>query len=48
MKNNLIQMELGVSNNKIIIMRINDVDYILLIDLAKNSNTENPTNVIIS
>ena len=46
MKNNLIQTELDV-NNKIIVMRINDVDYISLTDLAKYSNPENPANVII-
>lgn len=46
MKNNLIQTELDV-NNKIRVMRINDVDYISLTDLAKYSNPENPANVII-
>lgn len=47
MKNNLIQTELDVNNNKIRAMRINDVDYISLTDLAKYSNPENPANVII-
>ena len=47
MKNNLIQTELDVNNNKIRVMRINDVDYISLNDLAKYSNPENPANVII-
>lgn len=47
MKNNLIQTELDVNNNKIRVMRINDVDYISLTDLAKYSNPENPSNVII-
>ena len=47
MKNNLIQTELDVNNNKIRVMRINDVDYISLTDLAKYSNPENPANVII-
>ncbi len=47
MKNNLIQIELDVNNNKIRVMRINDVDYISLTDLAKYSNPENPANVII-
>ena len=28
-------------------MRINDIDYISLTDLAKYSNSENPANVII-
>lgn len=47
MKNNLIQIELDVNNNKIRVMRINDVDYISLTDLAKYSNPDNPANVII-
>lgn len=47
MKNNLIQTKLDVNNNKIRVMRINDVDYISLTDLAKYSNPENPANVII-
>ena len=47
MKNNLIQTELDVNNNKIRVMRINDIDYISLTDLAKYSNPENPANVII-
>ena len=47
MKNNLIQTEIDVNNNKIRVMRINDVDYISLTDLAKYSNPENPANVII-
>ena len=47
MKNNFIQTELDVNNNKIRVMRINDVDYISLTDLAKYSNPENPANVII-
>ena len=47
MKNNLIKTEIDVKNNKIGIMRIGDVDYISLTDLAKYSNPENPANVII-
>ena len=47
MKNNMIQTELDVNNNMIRVMRINDVDYISLTDLAKYSNSENPANVII-
>ena len=47
MKNNLIQTELDVNNNKIRVMKINDVDYISLTDLAKYSNPENTANVII-
>ena len=47
MKNNLIQTELDVNNKKIRVMRINEFEYILLTDLAKYSNSENPANVII-
>ena len=47
MKNNLIQTEFDVNNNKIRVMRINDVDYISFTDLTKYSNPENPANVII-
>ena len=41
MKNNLIQTELDV-NNKIRVMRINDVDYISLTDLARYADAEEP------
>lgn len=47
MKNNIIKTEIDVKNNKIGIMRIGDVDYISLTDLAKYSNPDNPANVII-
>ncbi len=47
MKNNIIKTEIDVKNNKIGIMRIVDVDYISLTDLAKYSNPDNPANVII-
>ena len=47
MKNNLVKTEIDVKNNKVGIMRIGDVDYISLTDLAKYSNPENPANVII-
>ena len=46
MKNNTIQTEMDVNNNKIKVMRINDVDYISLTDLAKYSNPEDPSGVI--
>ena len=38
---------MDVNNKKIKVIRINDVDYISLTDLAKYSNPENPANVII-
>ena len=47
MKNNLAKTEIDVKNNKVGIMRIGDVEYISLTDLAKYSNPENPYNVII-
>ena len=47
MKNNLVKTEIDVKNNKVGIMRIGDIDYISLTDLAKYSNPENPANVII-
>jgi len=46
MKNNLIQTEIDVNNNKIGIMRIGDVDYISLTDLAKYANPKDPSGVI--
>ena len=47
MSKDLVKTEINVINNKIGIMRIDDVDYISLTDLAKYSNPENPANVII-
>lgn len=47
MSKKLVKMEINVIDNKIEIMRIGDVDYISLTDLAKYSNSENPANVII-
>ena len=38
MKNNIIKTDIDVINNKISIMRIGEVDYISLTDLAKYSN----------
>ena len=46
MKNNLVQAEMDVNNNKIRVMRVNDVDYISLTDLAKYQNSEDPSGVI--
>ena len=46
MKNNLIKTEINVIENKIGIMRIGDVDYISLTDLAKYQNPEDPSGVI--
>jgi len=46
MKNNLVKVEINVKNNIIGIMRINDIDYISLTDLAKQANPEDPSGVI--
>jgi len=42
MKNNLVQTEIDVNNNKIGIMRIGEVDYISLTDLARYADSEEP------
>jgi hypothetical protein len=47
MSKDLVKTEINVIDNKIGIMRIGDVDYISLTDLAKYQNPENPANVII-
>lgn len=47
MKNNLIKTEIDVNNNVIGILRIGEIDYISLTDLARYSNPEKPANVII-
>lgn len=47
MLKDLVKTEINVIDNKIGIMRIKDIDYILLTDLAKFQNSENPANVII-
>lgn len=44
--NNLIKTEISVIDNKVGIMRINDVDYISLTDLAKYQNSEDPSGII--
>ena len=46
MKNNIIKTEIDVKNNKIGIMRFEDIDYISLTDLAKQANSEDPSGVI--
>ena len=47
MKQNIVKTEIDVNNNIVGVMRIGDVDYISLTDLAKYTNPENPANVII-
>lgn len=46
MSNDVIKTEINVIDNKIGIMRIGDVDYISLTDLAKYQNPEDPSGVI--
>lgn len=46
MTNNQITMELNVINNKVGVMRINNVDYISITDLAKYANSKDPSGVI--
>ena len=47
MKQNIVKTEIDVNNNIVGVMRIGDIDYISLTDLAKYSNPENPANVTI-
>ena len=46
MKNSIIQTEINVDSNRVGVMRINDVDYISITDLAKYTNSEDPSGVI--
>ena len=46
MSKKLVKTEINVIDNKIGIMRIGDVDYISLTDLAKYQNQEDPSGVI--
>ena len=46
MSKDLVKTEINVVDNKIGIMRIGDVDYISLTDLAKYQNPEDPSGVI--
>lgn len=47
MKKELIKTELKVKDNIVGVMRVGNVDYISLTDLAKFKNSTNPANVII-
>lgn len=47
MANKPILAELNVKENKVGVMRIGTIDYISLTDLARYSNPEHPSNVII-
>ena len=47
MKKELIKTELKVKDNIVGVMRVGNLDYISLTDLAKFKNSTNPANVII-
>lgn len=42
MKNNVIKVELNVVNNKVNVMRVRNIDYISLTDLARYTNPDEP------
>lgn len=46
MKKESIVTEMNVNNNKVSIMRVNNIDYISITDLAKYANAEDPSGVI--
>ena len=46
MNKELINTEINVINNKVSIMRVGNVDYISITDLAKYANSEDPSGVI--
>lgn len=46
MKKEIIQTEINVDSNKIAIMRINNIDYISITDLAKYTNSNDPSGII--
>ena len=47
MQKQIIKTEMKVKDNLVGVMRVGDVDYISLTDLAKFKNDKNPANVII-
>ena len=47
MKNEIISTNIKVKDNLIKVVRINDIDYISLTDLARYKNDNNPGDVII-
>lgn len=47
MKNKIIKTKMNVNDNLVNIMRINNIDYISLTDLARYKNPNNPGDVII-
>ena len=47
MKKEVIKTEMKVKDNIVGVMRVGEIDYISLTDLAKFKNDKNPSNVII-
>ena len=47
MENKIIRTQMNVKDNLVSVMRINDIDYISLTDLARYKNNNNPGDVII-
>ena len=47
LKNNALKTEINVKDNLISVIRINDIDYISLTDLARYKNSSNPGDVVI-
>ena len=43
MKNSIIKTEIDVKDSKIGVMRVGDIDYISLTDLAKYQNSKDPS-----
>ncbi len=46
MKKDMVTTEIDVKNNKVSIMRVHNVDYISITDLAKYANSDDPSGVI--
>lgn len=47
MKNEMVKTQMNVKYNLVSVMRINNIDYISLTDLARYKNLENPGDVVI-
>ncbi len=47
MKNEMVKTQMNVKDNLVSVMRINNIDYISLTDLARYKNPENPGDVVI-
>ena len=45
--NNKIMTKMNVKNNLVNVMRVNNIDYISLTDLARYKNPDNPGDVVI-